>query len=169
MSGYEKNALITGILVTALIVAHPAEATDKEKQMPLGVVNGLVKDNQRVEVTRTLPSPELYRETDVANLPTELRIRNASARMGDNGTVWLTISEPLASGEKMSVTARIAIWVDGTKVPTGYREEGMDVVLPVPPAQKEVVLRSDTPVTLAVPAGWRGELRQEMVIEGWMQ
>lgn len=167
MNQYTKNAVVGGMLMTVLAVASPVGATDQERQMPLGVVNGQVKDNQRVEVTRTLPSPELYRETVAGNLPAELRIRNASARAGDNGTVWLTVSRPLPEGKTASVAVRVALWVDGRRVATGYREEGLDVVLPVPAAQKEVVLRSDTPVTLAVPAGWRGIVQPEMEIEGW--
>lgn len=169
MNQYKKNAVVAGMLMTVLAVASPADATDLEKQMPLGVVNGQVKDNQRVEVTRTLPSPELYRETDAAKLPTELRVRNASARAGDNGTIWLTVSRPLPEGKTVSVAVRAALWVDGHRVVTGYWEAGLDVVLPVPAAQKEVVLRSDTPVTLAVPAGWRGVVQPEMEIEGWQQ
>ncbi|EAO9944418.1 fimbrial protein [Salmonella enterica subsp. enterica serovar Havana] len=169
MNQYKKNAVVAGMLMTVLAVAYPAGAADQERQMPLGVVNGQVKDNQRVEVTRTLPSPELYRETDAGKLPAELRVRNASARAGDNGTVWLTVSRPLPEGKTASVSVRVALWVDGQRVATGYREEGLDVVLPVPAAQKEVVLRSDTPVTLAVPAGWRGVVQPEMEIEGWQQ
>lgn len=169
MNQYTKNAVVAGMLMTVLAVACPAGAADRERQMPLGVVNGQVKDNQRVEVTRTLPSPELYRETDAGKLPTELRIRNATARAGDNGTVWLTVSRPLPEGKAVSVAVRVALWVDGRRVVVGYREDGLDVVLPVPAAQKEVVLRSDTPVTLAVPAGWRGPVQPDMEIEGWQQ
>ena len=169
MNQYTKNAVVAGMLMTVLAVAYPASATDLEKQMPLGVVNGQVKDNQRVEVTRTLPSPELYRETDAGKLPAALRIRNVSARSGDNGTVWLTVSRPLPEGKTTSVAVRVTLWADGYRVATGYREEGLDVVVPVPAAQKEVVLRSDTPVTLAVPAGWRGAVQAEMEIEGWQQ
>lgn len=169
MNQYTKKAVVAGMLMTVLAVASPAGAADQERQMPLGVVNGQVKDNQRVEVTRTLPSPELYRETDTGKLPAELRVRNASARAGDNGTVWLTVFRALPEGKTVSVAVRAALWVDGHRVATGYREEGLDVVLPVPAARKEVLLRSDTPVTLAVPAGWRGMVQPEMVIEGWQK
>lgn len=169
MNQYTKKAVVAGMLMTVLAVAYPVGATDFERQMPLGVVNGQVKDNQRVEVTRTLPTPDLYRETDAGKLPAVLRIRNVSARAGDNGTVWLTVSRPLPEGKTVSVAVRMTLWVDGHRVATGYREEGLDVVLPVPAAQREVVLRSDTPVTLAVPAGWRGAVQPEMVIEGWQQ
>lgn len=167
MNQYINNAAMAGMLMAVLAVAYPACAADLERQMPLGVVNGQVKDNQRVEVTRTLPSPVLYRATESGNLPAELRIRNASARAGDNGTVWLTVSRQLPEGKTASVAVRVALWVDGRRVATGYREEGLDVVLPVAAAQKEVVLRSDTPVTLAVPTGWRGMVQPEMEIEGW--
>lgn len=169
MKQYTEKKVVAGMLMTVLAVASPASATDLERQMPLGVVNGQVKDNQRVEVTRTLPTPELYRETNAGNLPDELRIRNAIARAGDNGTVWLTVSRSLPEGKTTSVAVRVALWVDGHKVASGYREAGLDVVLPVPAAQKEVVLRSDTPVTLVVPAGWRGLVQPEIEIEGWQQ
>ncbi|HCL4891442.1 TPA: DUF5462 family protein [Salmonella enterica] len=169
MNQCTEKTVVAGMLMTVLAVAYPAGAADLERQMPLGVVNGQVKDNQRVEVMRTLPTPELYRETDAGKLPDELCIRNATARAGDNGTVWLTVSRPLPEGKTASVAVRVALWVDGHRVATGYREAGLDVVLPVPAAQKEVVLRSDTPVTLAVPAGWRGPVQPEMEIEGWQQ
>lgn len=164
-----KKAVTAGVLLTALAgvsLFSVASAAEVEKEMYLGVVNGQVKGNQWVEVTRTLPSPELYRETESAKLPEELRIRHASARSGDNGSLWLTVTQDLPGGERASVTVKAALWVDGSKTVVSYREEGLDVVVSVPAALRQVVLRSDTPVTLTVPAGWRGPVRIIMDIEG---
>lgn len=163
MSQYVKFAIVFGVLMT---VGHSSNAMVKEKYMPLGVVNGQVRDNQRLEVKRTLPFPELYREEDPNVLPVSLLIRQATAQKGESGTLLLTLSQVLPDGGITLITVNVELLIDGKKVRADFQEQGADVLIPVPPAYHQVVLRSDTPVTLAVPANWRGDIRVVMEING---
>ncbi|ECV2306853.1 fimbrial protein [Salmonella enterica subsp. enterica serovar Javiana] len=169
-----SRVLMAGMLITVWAVAClPAAAKDTEKMQHLGVVNGQVKDNQVVEVTRTLTDPVLYKTETPDALPQVLRIRNATARAGDNGTVWLTVNQGMPGTKQQSgtVTARTALWVDGKQVPVTFSQQGTDVLVSVPQAttpQQQVMLRSDTPVVLQVPATWRGPVDVVMEISGEM-
>lgn len=163
---------MAGILITVLAVACPqAAAKDIEKMQHLGVVNGQVKDNQVVEMTRTLTDPVLYKVDSPESLPQTLRIRNATVRVGDNGAVWLTVSQRLPGAKQQSsaVTTRSTLWVDGKVVLVTCRQQGEDVL--VSPGrgatpQQQVMLRSDSPVVLQVPATWRGPVEVMMEING---
>ncbi|HDI4957915.1 TPA: DUF5462 family protein [Salmonella enterica] len=167
-----RKAAMAGILITVLAVACPqAAAKDIEKMQHLGVVNGQVKDNQVVEMTRTLTDPVLYKVDSPESLPQTLRIRNATVRVGDNGAVWLTVSQRLPGAKQQSsaVTTRSTLWVDGKVVLVTCRQQGEDVL--VSPGrgatpQQQVMLRSDSPVVLQVPATWRGPVEVMMEING---
>ncbi|EGO3302130.1 DUF5462 family protein [Salmonella enterica] len=168
------KAVMAGMLITVWAVAClPAAAKDTEKMQRLGVVNGQVKDNQGVEVTRTLTDPVLYKTEAPEALPRVLRIRDATARTGDNRTVWLTVNQRLPGTKQQSstVTARAALWVDGKRVPATFSQQGTDVLVSVPQdvtPQQQVMLRSDAPVVLQVPATWRGPVDVVMEISGEM-
>ncbi|ECV2308164.1 fimbrial protein [Salmonella enterica subsp. enterica serovar Javiana] len=157
------------MLITAWAVAcPPAAAQDTEKMQHLGVVNGQVKDNQVVEVTRTLTDPVLYKVDAPEVLPQTLRIRNATVRAADNRAMNVTV-EQMLSGRAATVTAKVALWVDGQRVAATYNQQGVDVLVSLPSqmkAQKQVMLRSDNMVTLQVPANWRGPVAVTMDIVG---
>lgn len=161
------KAVAAGTLITALAVACPqAVAKDTERTQRLGVVNGQVKENQVVEVSRSLADPVLYQTETPEPLPRTLRIRNATARAADNGAVWVTTSQVLAGQQTASVTAKMTLWVDGKAVPANWQQQGVDVLIHSLEAQRQVMLRSDSPVTLQVPANWRGALRVPMEMAG---
>lgn len=143
---------------------------ESEKVMYLGVVNGQVKGNQVVEASRTLPNPELYKASDPAALPDELRIRHSTARAGSDGTLYLMVRQTIPDVQPdATATVKVTLWIDGKKAPAIFTQQGTDVLIDVPSAQKQVELRSDTPMQLLVPANYRGELRVAMNIEGWQK
>lgn len=160
------------MLITLWAIAHPATASLTESTQRLGVVNGQVKDNQVVEVNRSLGNPVLYKIEAPAPLAQTLRVRNTTARTGDNGTLWLTVSQMLPGAKQnqnCTVTIKATLWADGKKVPTTYRQQGLDVLVSIPKdinPKQQVMLRSDAPVTLQVPATWRGPVEVVMDITG---
>lgn len=161
------KAAVAGTLITVLAVACPqAGAKDTERTQRLGVVNGQVKDNQVVEVSRSLNDPVLYKTDSPEAMPQALRIRNATARGADGGAVWVTTGQQLTNQQAARVTTKVTLWVDGKVVPANWAQQGVDVVIHSPEAQQQVMLRSDSPVTLQVPANWRGSLQVPLEIAG---
>ncbi|ENF8269133.1 DUF5462 family protein [Salmonella enterica] len=164
------KAAMAGMLITAWAVAcPPAAAQDTEKMQHLGVVNGQVKDNQVVEVTRTLTDPVLYKVDAPEALPQTLRVRNATARRADNGAVWVTTRQVLAGQQVAGVTTKVTLWADGKSEPAVFTAQGTDVLISLPQdmtPRQQVMLRSDSPVTLQVPANWRGSLQVPLEITG---
>ncbi|WNI84219.1 DUF5462 family protein [Citrobacter portucalensis] len=165
------KTVMAGVLMAALAGAGPVTASPDERVQRLGVVNGQVKDNQVVEVTRTLTDPVLYRTDAPAPVPQTLRIRNATARAGDNGAVWLTVRQvmPGTKPQDSTVTARASLWVDGKQTAAVFSQQGVDVLVSAAdkaPPLRQVILRSDAPVVLQVPAGWRGPVEVLMDITG---
>lgn len=160
------------MLITIWAVVHPATASLTESTQRLGVVNGQVKDNQVVEVNRSLSNPVLYKTEAPEFLAQTLRVLNTTARAGDNGTLWLTVSQMLPGSKQnqnSTVTIKATLWADGKKVPATYRQHGPDVLVSIPKditPKQQVVLRSDAPVTLQVPATWRGPVEVMMDITG---
>lgn len=160
------------MLITVWTVAYPATASLTESSQRLGVVNGQVKGNQVVEVNRSLSNPVLYKAEVPEPLPQILRVRNTTARGGDNGAIWLTVSQMLPGAkqnENSTVTIKVTLWADGKKTPATYRQQGPDVLVSIPKnitPKQQVVLRSDAPVTLQVPATWRGPVEVMMEITG---
>ncbi|EQA8868661.1 DUF5462 family protein [Citrobacter braakii] len=167
-----RKAAVTGVLMTVLMVASsPVSAQDTERTQRLGVVNGQVKDNQVVEVSRSLTDPVLYKTETPEALPQTLRVRNATARAADGGAVWVTVNQmlPGAKPQRGTVTARTALWVDGKQAPVTFSQQGTDVLITLPQdaaPRQQVMLRSDAPVELQVPANWRGPVEVLMEITG---
>lgn len=167
-----RKAAVAGGLMTVLTMAcSPLAAQDREIMQRLGVVNGQVKDNQVVEVSRSLTEPVLYKTEAPEPLPQTLRVRNATARGAGNGAVWLTVSQMLPGGRQQSgkVTARATLWVDGKSELAAFIQQGTDVLVSLPQdvtPQQQVMLRSDSPVVLQVPANWRGPFEVLMDIAG---
>ncbi|EBT5667983.1 fimbrial protein [Salmonella enterica] len=162
------KAAVAGTLITVLAVAcPPAAAKDTEKVQHLGVVNGQVKDNQVVEVSRSLNDPVLYKTDSPEVLPQVLRIRDATARAGNNGSVWLTTTgQPLVNQRSAGITANVRLWVDGKVVPVNWVQQGVDVLIHSPEALQQVMLQADGPVIMQVPANWRGSLQVPLEITG---
>lgn len=160
------------MLIIICAVVHPASASLTESTQRLGVVNGQVKDNQVVEVNRSLSNPVLYKTEAPEFLAQTLRVLNTIARVGDNGTLWLTVSQMLPGAKQnqnSTVTIKTTLWVDGKKVPATYRQQGPDVLVSIPKdinPKQQVVLRSDAPVILQVPSIWRGPVEVVMDITG---
>lgn len=165
------KTVVAGMLITTLAVASSASAVAmSEKTQRLGVVNSQVKNNQVVEAVRSLTDPVLYKAEGPDALPQTLRIRNATVRAADNGALNVTVEQMLSGRTHPApVTAKVALWVDGQRMAATYSQQGMDVLVSLPAqmkAQKQVVLKSDTPVTLQVPANWRGPVTVTMDIVG---
>ncbi|EAO6898646.1 DUF5462 family protein [Salmonella enterica subsp. enterica serovar Saintpaul] len=172
MSSKSSSVVIAGLMMATVMVTLPSGAAQQltDKTLRLGVVNGQIKDNQIVEARRSLTDPMLYRAEDPNFLPRVLRIRNATARQGDNGTILVWVSQPLSTASRSaSVTVGITLWVDGKKVPANYSQQGVDVLIGLPVdtvARQQVMLRGESPVTLQVPASWRGPVDVLMDISG---
>lgn len=160
------------MLITVWGGAHPATASLTESMQRLGVVNGQVKDNQVVEVNRSLSNPVLYKTEIPEPLAQTLRVRNTTARTGDDGSLWLTVSQMLPGAKQnqnSTVTIKATLWADGKKVPATYRQQGPEVLVSIPKdinPKQQVMLRSDAPVILQVPATWRGPVEVVMDITG---
>ncbi|EBM7424167.1 fimbrial protein [Salmonella enterica subsp. enterica serovar Poona] len=149
----------------ALFSALPVLAADySEKTQYLGVVNGQVVGNSVVKVTRTPADPVLYRSGDTS-LPERLTIRNAEFRVASGGMVYITVKQVLPDNGEARITLKTALMVDGKKVALSAGQQGEDVVITVPEAQKQVELRTDAPAELEVPANYRGNLQIALQVE----
>ncbi|EBS1727160.1 fimbrial protein, partial [Salmonella enterica subsp. enterica serovar Poona] len=143
----------------------PVLAADySEKTQYLGVVNGQVVGNSVVKVTRTPADPVLYRSGDTS-LPERLTIRNAEFRVASGGMVYITVKQVLPDNGEARITLKTALMVDGKKVALSAGQQGEDVVITVPEAQKQVELRTDAPAELEVPANYRGNLQIALQVE----
>ena len=153
------------LMVVALLSALPVLAADySEKTQYLGVVNGQVVGNSVVKVTRTPGDPVLYRSGDTS-LPERLAIRNAEFRVASGGRVYITVKQVLPDNGEARITLKTALMVDGKKVALSAGQQGEDVVITVPEAQKQVELRTDAPAELEVPANYRGNLQIALQVE----
>ncbi|EPS8550594.1 DUF5462 family protein [Salmonella enterica] len=153
------------LMVVALFSALPVLAADySEKTQYLGVVNGQVVGNSVVKVTRTPADPVLYRSGDTS-LPERLTIRNAEFRVASGGMVYITVKQVLPDNGEARITLKTALMVDGKKVALSAGQQGEDVVITVPEAQKQVELRTDAPAELEVPANYRGNLQIALQVE----
>ncbi|AOV97683.1 hypothetical protein A9798_12485 [Edwardsiella hoshinae] len=157
-----------GALLALLLLASggASAAPASEHEQYLGVVNGQVQGNSRVTVKRTLGEPILYRAQAPAGLPRQLLIRHATLRPGDGGRVYLTVRQLLPrGGEEAQLTLKVGLYVDGKALALAATQRGDEVLLSVPAAAQQVVLRSDAPVELAVPANYRGPVQVGLVVE----
>ncbi|EDE2462442.1 fimbrial protein [Salmonella enterica subsp. enterica] len=153
------------LMVVALLSALPVLAADySEKTQYLGVVNGQVVGNSVVKVTRTPGDPVLYRSGDTS-LPERLVIRNAESRPASGNMVYITVKQTLPDNGEARITLKTALMVDGKKVALSAGQQGEDVVITVPKAQKQVELRADGPAELEIPANYRGNLQIALQME----
>ncbi|EJE7990485.1 F4 (K88) fimbria minor subunit FaeF [Escherichia coli] len=161
----KKTMMAATLVLTALSIQSAPAAEYSEKTQYLGVVNGQVVGNSVVKVTRTPTDPVLYRAGNDRPLPAELLIRHAESRTASGGLVNITVKQALPDNGEARITLKTALMVDGKKVALSARQQGEDVVIIVPEAQRQVELRTDAPAELEVPASYRGNVQITLQIE----
>ncbi|HBA9710785.1 TPA: F4 (K88) fimbria minor subunit FaeF [Escherichia coli] len=161
-----KNTMTAvALALSTLSIQSTLAAEYSEKTQYLGVVNGQVVGNSVVKVTRTPTDPLLYRSGDTTALPGSLTIRNAESRDASGGLAYITVKQALPDNGEARITLKTALMVDGKKVALSARQQGEDVVITVPMAQKQVELRTDAPAELEVPVSYRGSLQVVLQVE----
>ncbi|MCI3086828.1 F4 (K88) fimbria minor subunit FaeF [Escherichia coli] len=161
-----KKTMMAATLVLIAFSIQPVLATEySEKTQYLGVVNGQVSGNSVVKVTRTPTDPVLYRSGDTTPLPGSLTIRNAESRAASGGLAYITVKQVLPDNGEARITLKTTLMVDGRRVALSARQQGEDVVISVPDAQKLVELRTDAPAELEVPVSYRGNLQIALQVE----
>lgn len=161
----KKTMMAVALALSALSIQSALAAEYSEKTQYLGVVNGQVSGNSVVKVTRTLTDPVLYRSGDTTPLPDDLTIRNAESRAASGGLAYITVKQALPDNGEARITLKTALMVDGKRVALSVRQQGEDVVITVPEAQKRVELRTDAPAELEVPVSYRGNLQIALQVE----
>ncbi|WP_407907629.1 DUF5462 family protein [Escherichia coli] len=161
-----KKTMMAATLVLSTLCTHSALSVEySEKTQYLGVVNGQVVGNSVVKVTRTLGDPVLYRSVDTS-LPESLTIRNAQFRAASGDMAYITVKQALPDNREARITLKAALMVDGKKVALSARQQGEDIVITAPKAQRQIELRTNAPVELEVPASYRGNLQIALQVEG---
>ncbi|HAH3439293.1 F4 (K88) fimbria minor subunit FaeF [Escherichia coli] len=161
----KKTMMAVVLALSALSIQSALAAEYSEKTQYLGVVNGQVSGNRVVKVTRTPTDPVLYRSGDSTPLPGSLTIRNAESRAASGGLTYITVKQVLPDNGEARITLKTALMVDGKRVALSARQQGEDVVITVPDAQKQVELRTDAPAELEVPVSYRGNLQIALQVE----
>ncbi|HAG4414664.1 TPA: F4 (K88) fimbria minor subunit FaeF [Salmonella enterica] len=161
----KKTMMAVVLALSALSIQSALAAEYSEKTQYLGVVNGQVVGNSVVKVTRTPTDPVLYRSGDTTPLPGSLTIRNAESRAASGGLAYITVKQVLPDNGEARITLKTVLMVDGKKVALSARQQGEDVVITVPDAQKQVELRTDAPAELEVPVSYRGNLQIALQVE----
>ncbi|EMR9683124.1 F4 (K88) fimbria minor subunit FaeF [Escherichia coli] len=161
----KKTMMAATLVLSAFSIRSALAAEYSEKTQYLGVVNGQVSGNSVVKVTRTPTDPVLYRSGDTTPLPGSLTIRNAEFRAASGGLEYITVKQVLPDNGEARITLKTALMVDGKRVALSARQQGEDVVIAVPEAQKQVGLRTDAPAELEVPVSYRGNLQIALQVE----
>lgn len=157
--------MAVSLALSALSIQSALAAEYSEKTQYLGVVNGQVSGNSVVKVTRTPTDPVLYRSGDTTLLPGNLTIRNAESRAASGGLAYITVKQVLPDNGETRITLKTALMVDGKRVALSARQQGEDVVITVPEAQKQIELSTDAPAELEVPVSYRGNLQIALQVE----
>ncbi|HAM4766612.1 TPA: F4 (K88) fimbria minor subunit FaeF [Escherichia coli] len=161
----KKTMIAVALALSAFSIQSILAAEYSEKTQYLGVVNGQVVGNSVVKVTRTPTDPVLYRSGDTTPLPGSLTIRSAESRAASGGLTYITVKQTLPDNGEARITLKTALMVDGKRVALSARQQGEDVVISVPEAQKLVELRTDAPAELEVPVSYRGNLQVALQVE----
>ncbi|EEY6024985.1 TPA: fimbrial protein [Escherichia coli] len=161
----KKKMMIAGLLFGAFGFQCVQANEFSEKTQYLGVVNGQVVGNSVVKVTRTPSDPVLYRSDD-GTLPVQLRVRDAEVRLASGGMAYITVKQILPDNQEARITLKTSLVVDGQKTVLNASQQGGDVLITVPEAQKQVELRSDTPADLEIPVDYRGDIQIVLQVEG---
>ncbi|EFN8623809.1 fimbrial protein [Escherichia coli O51] len=162
----KKTMMAVTLALSALSIQSALAAEYSEKTQYLGVVNGQVVGNSVVKVTRTPTDPVLYRSGDITPLPNSLIIRNAEFRVASGDLAYITVKQMLPDNGEARIILKTALMVDAKRVALSARQQGEDVVISVPEAQKQVELRTDAPAELEVPVSYRGNLQIALQVEG---
>ncbi|HAX5274202.1 TPA: fimbrial protein [Escherichia coli] len=160
----KRTMMVAALALGMLCTQSALSAEYSEKTQYLGVVNGQVAGNSVVKVTRTPTDPVLYRSSDGA-LPESLTIRNAEYRAASGGMAYITVKQTLPDNGEARITLKTALTTDGKKTAVSARQQGEDVVIAVPEAQKQVELRTDSPAELEIPVSYRGKLQIALQVE----
>ncbi|ELQ4184734.1 F4 (K88) fimbria minor subunit FaeF [Escherichia coli] len=161
----KKTMIAVALALSALSIPSAPAAEYSEKTQYLGVVNGQVVGNSVVKVTRTPTDPVLYRAGNDRPLPAELLIRHAESRPASGGLANITVKQALPDNGEARITLKTTLMIDGKKVALSARQQGEDVVITVPEAQKQVELRTDAPAELELPASYRGNVQIALQVE----
>ncbi|ENF3824122.1 F4 (K88) fimbria minor subunit FaeF [Escherichia coli] len=161
----KKTVMVVALALSALSIQSILAAEYSEKAQYLGVVNGQVVGNSVVKVTRIPTDPVLYRSGDTTPLPDRLTIRNAESRAASGGLAYITVKQVLPDNGEARITLKTALMVDGKKVAISARQQGEDMVITLPEAQKQIELRTDAPAELEVPVSYRGNLQIALQVE----
>ncbi|CAD5636430.1 K88 minor fimbrial protein FaeF [Escherichia coli] len=161
----KKTMMAATWLLSALSIQSALAAEYSEKTQYLGVVNGQVVGNSVVKVTRTPTDPVLYRSGDTTPLHGSLTIRNAESRAASDGLAYIMVKQVLPDNGEARITLKTALMVDGKRVALSARQQGEDVVITIPEAQKLVELRTDAPAELEVPVSYRGNVQIALQVE----
>ncbi len=161
----KKTMIAATLVLRALSIQSALAAEYRDKTEYLGVVNGQVVGNSVVKVTRTPTDPVLYRSGDTTPLPDLLTIRNSESRAASGGQAYITVKQVLPDNGEARITLKTVLMVDGKKVALSTRQQGEDVVITVPEAQKLVELRTDAPAELEVPVSYRGNVQIALQVE----
>jgi len=161
----KKTMIAVALALSAFSIQSTLAAEYSEKTQYLGVVNGQVVGNSVVKVTRTPTDPVLYRSEDATPLPGSLTIRNAESRAASGSLAYITVKQVLPDNGEARITLKTALMVDGKRVALSARQQGEDIVISVPEAQKLVELRTDAPAELEVPVSYRGNLQVALQVE----
>ena len=161
----KKTMMAVALVLSALSIQSALAAEYSEKTQYLGVVNGQVSGNSVVKVTRTPTDPVLYRSGDTTPLPGSLTIRSAESRAASGGLTYITVKQTLPDNGEARITLKTALMVDGKRVALSARQQGEDVVITVPEAQKQIELRTDAPAELEIPVSYRGNLQIALQVE----
>lgn len=162
-----RIVMVAALVLVATAVVGPGHAAGaEEKRLHLGVVNGQVRDSRTVEVLRSPGDPILYQTGSGDTVPRVLRIRNAEARSGERGTVNVTVKGSGLQPGEATLDVSLTQWVDGRRQAMSWQRQGMDVLVEVPPGTTKVALQAEGPVTLRVPAEWRGAVEVPLEVSG---
>ncbi|MBS9200422.1 F4 (K88) fimbria minor subunit FaeF [Escherichia coli] len=161
----KKTMIAVALALSAFSIQSTVAAEYSEKTQYLGVVNGQVVGNSVVKVTRTPTDPVLYRSGDTMPLPDSLTIRNAESRAASGSLAYITVKQALPDNGEARITLKTALMVDGKRVALSARQQGEDIVISVPEAQKLVELKTDAPAELEVPVSYRGNLQVALQVE----
>ncbi|STA76191.1 Uncharacterised protein [Citrobacter freundii] len=165
-----KKFLACVFFIKIITVSPSACAESTERTEQLGVINSQIKDNQIIEVRRSLLNPVIYQDMLPNKLSKTFRIKNSTARQGPDGSVYVSIEQTLpGTSDKSRITAQTILLVDGKRVPLMHSDQGTDILLSMPEnitPQNIVSLTTDEPVTVQIPSSWRGQLNMTMEVSG---
>ncbi len=99
-------------------------------------------------------------------MPVQLRVRDAEVRPASGGMAYITVKQVLPDNQEARITLKTSLVVDGQKAVLNASQQGEDVLITVPDAQKQVELRSDVPADLEIPVNYRGNIQIALQVEG---